>query len=366
MLRLATITVAGVAVAALLAPPLHAEDEPYLALRTGLKCAQCHINHTGGGGRTDFGSAWAQTQLPARTLPFQRRALNDWIAIGLDLRARASGAISDTDPRTTVDMPEAQVQVEARLVRNVLAIYLDQTVGPDRSFAREAFALVERLPGNGYAKAGKLLLPYGLRLWDDQAFIRSLTGFTYTNPDVGFEVGFEPGPLALAVALSNGGGGGVDANSGKQVTGSAALVFPRFRLGVSGSHNTTPGNDRGMVAGFAGVQVGPIGLLGEADLILDSFDTQPDRDQFVGYVEGNWLVRRGFNLKVTYGYHDPTAGLRDGAPELVEDQRIRMRFGVELFPVTFVQVSSFYTLLDDIPQVTTDVDQVSLEVHLHF
>jgi hypothetical protein len=51
---------------------------------------------------------------------------------------------------------------------------------------------------------------------------------------------------------------------------------------------------------------------------------------------------------------------------VVEDQRIRMRFGLETFPVSFVQVSGFYTVVEDIPQVTTDRDQVSLEVHLHF
>ena len=51
---------------------------------------------------------------------------------------------------------------------------------------------------------------------------------------------------------------------------------------------------------------------------------------------------------------------------LPEDQRIRMRFGLEAFPVSFAQVAAFYTLLEDVPQVTTDVDKVSIEFHLHF
>lgn len=351
------VTVAG---------PLRAADEPYLALRTGLKCSQCHVNRTGGGGRNDFGSAWAQTQLPTKSLAFRNRAINDWIAIGADLRARVSGLVSDATPRTTFELNEAQVQVQANLVQRVLTFYLDQTVGPDRAFVREGFALVEGLPGNGYAKAGRILLPYGLRLWDDDAFIRSVTGFTYKTPDIGFEVGFEPGPLTLALAVSNGSTSGVDDNSDKQVTGTAALVFPWVRFGASGTRSSAPGATRAIVGGFAGLQLGPLGLLGEADAIFDSFDSEQDNDQFVGYVEGDLLLYRGVNLKVTYGFHDPTAGFRGEAREVVEDQRIRMRFGLETFPVSFVQVSGFYTLLDDVPQVTTDRDQISLEVHLHF
>lgn len=347
-------------------PPLRAVDEPYLALRTGLKCSQCHVNRTGGGGRNDFGSAWAQTQLPTKSLPFRNRAINDWISIGLDLRAKASGLVSEATPRTTFEINEAQVQVQATLVQRVLAFYLDQTVGPGRAFIREGFALVEGIPGNGYAKAGKILLPYGLRLWDDDAFIRSVTGFTYKTPDIGFEVGFEPGPLTVALALSNGTTSGVDENSDKQVTGTAALVFPRLRFGASATRNSAPGATRAIFGGFAGVQLGPLGLLGEGDAIFDSFDGQQANDQFVGYLEGDLLLYRGVNLKVTYGYHDPTVAIRSEAREVVEDQRIRMRFGFEAFPVSFVQLSAFYTLLDDVPQVTTDRDQISMEVHLHF
>jgi hypothetical protein len=39
---------------------------------------------------------------------------------------------------------------------------------------------------------------------------------------------------------------------------------------------------------------------------------------------------------------------------------------VEIFPVGIAQLSLFYTLLDDIPQVTTDVDQIGLEAHIFF
>jgi hypothetical protein len=82
-------------------------------------------------------------------------------------------------------------------------------------------------------------------------------------------------------------------------------------------------------------------------------------EQVVGYAEVDWLVRRGLNAKVTYGYLDPNRSL-------AENQRVRMRFGLEAFPVAFIRLASFYTLLADIPQAVNDLDQLSLEAHIHF
>ena len=125
------------------------------------------------------------------------------------------------------------------------------------------------------------------------------------------------------------------------------------------SHNSTSTSRRNVFGGFGGFNIGGLVVLGEADWVQDSFDGAPDVDQFVGYIEGDYLAMKGVNAKVTYGFHDPNTDISD-------NQRIRMRFGLETFPVTFVQLSAFYTLLDDVPQVTTDVDVVSLELHVHF
>ena len=333
--------------------------EPYLAVRTGLKCGVCHVNRTGGGGRNLFGSQWAQTALPRQALGTRDRALNEWLSVGFDVRTLATALVSEADPRTNLEMNEAQVQLEARLAPRKLALYLDQTVGPDRAFAREAFVLAEDLPLGGYAKAGKFMPAYGWRLWDDPAFIRSRTGFTYLTPDLGVEVGIEPGPVSWFVSVTNGSFAATDNNSGKMFTSTLALVYPSFRVGASGSHNAGTAGNRNVVGGFAGFRLGPLVVLGEADLITTTFVSgAPDARQLVTYVEGVALVSQGVNLKATWGLHDPD---RDQA----DDQRTRGRFGLELFPVSFVQVSSYYTLLDA-PAGVAQRDVVSLEAHLHF
>lgn len=151
-------------------PP--AAEEPYLAVRTGLKCSACHVNRSGGGGRNAFGSVFAQTQLPMGTTTARNRAINDYLALGFDLRVVGSGTVSRSTPRTAIELEEAQAYLEARLIDRALALYVDQTLGPTRAVAREAFVLVEQPALNSYLKAGKFLLPYGWRLQDDFEYVQ--------------------------------------------------------------------------------------------------------------------------------------------------------------------------------------------------
>lgn len=337
-----------------------ASSEPHLAIRTGLKCSACHVNRSGGGGRSDYGSMYAQTQLPMRAYPTRSRALTEYLAIGWDVRTVASGYVSDRSPQTALELDEANMYLEARLIDRLLALYVDETLGPGRADTREAFALMQ-LPGSGgYVKAGKFLLPYGLRLQDDAEYIRQQTGFTYDTPDIGVEFGLEPGPLSWFVSVTNGTAGAAEGNDGKQVTSSAALVFRQFRLGGSASRNEGDGAARRDVfGGFGGVRIGRLSLLGEVDRIEERPPVGPVLKQDAVYVAGDLLLAKGANAKVTYGYFDRSRAIP-------EDERVRWRFGLELFPVGFLRAAMFYTVDQWIPQATTDPDRISLEFHLHF
>lgn len=359
-----SIGAAAVASCLLLLGPADLSGEPYLSVRTGLKCSQCHVNKTGGGGRTDFGSIYAQTRLPMVQFGFLKRSLNDFLSIGANFRVLASGTARDaTDaiPRSSVEITEQSLQLEARVIKDFLTLYIDQLLGPSGASTREAFALFGNgsLPLEGYVKAGKFFLPYGLRLVDDGEFIRARTGFNYGTPDIGVELGIEPGPLSFFVSFSNGTQGAGEDNSDKQIAGRAALVFRRFRLGASASRNDAPDARRDVVGGFGGFNVGRFTFLGELDYIFDSFEEREDVSQFAGFLEGDFLVIRGLNIKTTYGFLDPNR-------DIGENARVRWRFGAEVFPTQFVQASVFYTLLEDIPQATTDIDRWGIELHVYF
>jgi hypothetical protein len=317
------------------------------------------VNRSGGGARNDFGSVYAQTRLTWSPGEVKSRALTEFLFVGLDLRVKASGTLSESSPRTAVDLDEAQAYLEARLVRERIALYLDQTVGPNRAVAREIFALIEKLPWNGYAKAGKLLVPYGLRLKDDEEFVRAETGFNYDTPDQGVELGLEPGPWSVVLALTNGSVGAVENNSGKLASAVVSYTRSRYRLGLSGSRNTGDGARRDVYGGFGGLRLGPLGILAEVDFVDDRPPASALRRQFLGFVEGDLTLQPGLNAKVTYGYHDRNR-------DVPEDQRIRWRFGLEAFPDPFLQLSGFYVLDQDIPQATADLDRVFLELRLHF
>ena len=333
-------------------------SEPHLAIRLGLQCSQCHINRTGGGGRNDFGSLFGQTQLPLRTSAVRARTADQWLTVGGDLRVLASGTFRESTPRSAVSIEEANIQVSARLVPDVLTLYVDESVGAGGAFAREMFALVDVLPANGYVKAGKFLLPYGYRLPDDAEYIRSRTGYTYATPDQGVEVGMQSGAMSLAVAITNGTQGAPEIDDGKQVLGMASFVFPGFRVGASAARNESDAGRRDVVGAFGGVRLGRLVGLGEVDLIRDRIGAG-DVKQLAGYVEADLLARQGINFKATYGYLDPNRSIE-------ENGRVRGRVGVEVFPVSSLRVSAFYLMLKDIPQAQTDLDRWNLEMYVHF
>ena len=58
--------------------------EPYLAVKTGLKCQSCHVNPIGGGMRNNFGNIYGHSQLPVDTSDFTSSdmgKINDFLGL---------------------------------------------------------------------------------------------------------------------------------------------------------------------------------------------------------------------------------------------------------------------------------------------
>jgi hypothetical protein len=364
--KLRVIYLAGMVLFLMIHVPREATaNEPHLSVRTGFACSVCHTNHTGGGKRNDFGSLYAQTRLPMRILrvdgqgAFLSPRLNDLIAIGADIRARARREETGDETIYPFEIAEGNLYVEAGLIRDRVKIYADQEVAPGSPRSRELFVLLEGFPAKTYVKFGKFFLPFGFRLFDNTEFIRQETGFSFTNSDLGVEFGLEPGPLSVAFAVTNGTQGGAENNSDKQVSGYASLVRSRWRAGVSAMRNEGPTGSRDVVGAFGGFRLGRFVFLGEYEFINDDFSGTTGKDQSVAFVEGDLLVTQGLNLKVTYGFHDPDR-------DVDENARTRLRVGAENFITQFLKASFFYARTEDIPQADADRDEVTVELHAFF
>lgn len=342
--------------------------EPHLAVREGFWCSQCHTNRAGGGKRNAFGANYSQVTLPlwrpgnaTSRIGVVSPNLGDYVSLGADVRVQHvtvqtvrtqfEGEWLEALGGNTLRVPQANLYGELTVVRDHLALYLDEKVGPEGASAREAMILLYGLPYGGYAKAGRILLPYGLRLADDEAFIRQATGFSFGNQDLGVEVGAEPGPAFITAALSNGTLGGTDDNERKQLTASAGVKTRWGRIGASYSWNdgTTPAgmNVRQVGGGFGAVNFGRLTLLSEVDLIVDTArpkgGARTQNFELAAHAEADLLIVRGVAVRAAFGYHDPDMKVK-------EDHRTRLALTVEVFPMPFLRITATYVVREDIPQ----------------
>lgn len=331
-----------------------ASAEPYLAVRTGFKCSQCHVSPTGGGKRTDFGVIYSQTTLPmthfrpAGEPGYFSGKLLDRISIGADYRADFLARLDTEDGRgnvvpgdTALSTSQATVYLQVDVVPEKVSFYLDQRVAPS-GVNREIYALVRGLPLASYVKAGRTLLPYGLRLLDDDAFIRNRTGYTYERHEPGVEVGLEPGPLSfVANATEN------------QLSLTGATTFRRFRVGASYGEDLN-GLGRFVRGAFAGVSFGRFTLLGEGDWITDGA-----LERFAALAELDFLLARGMNVKLAYEVFD-----RDVSAPNVNQERFTV--GVEPFLTQFLQVGIFYRVNRGGQTVSENQDRLTVQLHGFF
>ena len=329
--------------------PAPAHAEPYLAVFKGMHCSSCHSHPAGGGKRSVYGNAFAQTEMPAERLgaadaPIWTGEVLQWLSVGANLRGNYRYVDTpNRDETSAFDITRGTVYVEANVIPNRLSLYLDQQLAPGSSLNREAYLKLKSANQKFHLAAGQFYLPYGLRLQDDTAFVRQATGINFTNPDRGVQFGFESGPWSSQLSLTNGAGGGAETDTGKQVSLVAAFVKPTWRAGVSFNSNDADVGDRQMQNVFVGVNTGPFVWLLEADLIIDDLAGGGERDAIAGLAEGNWLFRQGHNLKFSYDYFDPDN-------DRSEDHQVRWSLIWEYTPIQFLQGRFGARIYDGIPQ----------------
>lgn len=348
--------------------------EPYLAQRYGQQCSACHTNVTGGGKRTDVGLAYAMglSDSPVAS-PFSAN-LGDAISMGANLRADWTYTQFD-DPKTspqgvtgdeiedtsTANISNGTLYFEFAMSDKIL-LYIDEQVAPEGGRTREAFGLYKGVFGDkDYLKVGKFFLPFGLRLQDDEAFIRENTGFNFDNSDIGAEYGAEYGPFAYSLSITNGTQGAGENNTDKQVSSVFSFVQPKYRLGLSLSKNNAINNNSQELYGvFGGLTLGKWVFLGEINAMETTSGADEAVNALIGYASVDYLVTTSTNIKFSYDY-------LDSDDDIDENERTRFSLLGETFLNQYAQVRYGIRRYDGIPQNTfQNQTTIFSEFHVFF
>ena len=94
---------------------------------------------------------------------------------------------------------------------------------------------------------------------------------------------------------------------------------------------------------FFGLRTGPVSWLVEGDYIVDKGTPTGRRELWASFLEGNWLIRKGHNLKVSYEYLDPD-------DDVDENEINRYSILWEYSPIQFTQLRTGVRNFDGIPQ----------------
>jgi hypothetical protein len=325
-----------------------AHAEPYLAAQMGLKCAQCHVNPTGGGMRSIFGNSFAQT-----TLAQQRIGAEEDLWTGQVMKFRSVGGnaranfnyedVPHNGTTNDFDVEEARAYFDFGVIPNRLSVYVDQRFAPGNATNMEANVRYWVKENTFYVKAGRMYLPFGYRFEDDNAFVRQLSGINMQAPDEGLELGLESGPWTAQFAISNGAGGGNETDHGKQFVTRAEFVQSRWRAGASALYNDTDLGARTGVGGFGAVKLGPVVLLGEVDYIDDDSIGAGGTQLMATLAEADFRLMQGHNLKLTYEWFEPDK-------DVDEDEQTRSSLLYEWSPIQFIQLRAGVRIYDGIPQ----------------
>ncbi len=364
-----------------------AQAEPYMALREGYACGDCHTNRSGGGMRNltvqrhgaDIMHVANQGDgvLGKVDERFSPR-ISDFLSVGADFRVVDRLLFQDnpdTDGRVKnntafrdlesndIDVDQATLYAELRLIPDRLSFYIDERVAPGGADNREIFALVDgMLPFGAYIKAGQFFAPWGLKIQDRAAFVSSQSGLNFDNNVAGVEIGRSGGGLSWFVSVSE---NTEDNDADQLLTASASYMwtdsgpFKSIMIGGSAAHDAPGDSEVGSYTAFGGFALGPLSVLAQA-VLLDTEVASVSNQAWAIYGEANWLVANWINAKIAFDWFDPD-------DEVSEDHRNRVSIGLEPFLDEYLQLRLFYRVFNGPEnQLDKNRDELTLEAHLFF
>ena len=342
---------------------------PRFASRTGARCQSCHINPSGGEMRQTYGVQYGRDQLPvpawssAFDIDDFSNVLTNFLGVGADFRTLFYyRQLGDTASDNRLVQMQGDLYLNFRVAKNV-GLFLRK--GLYSGF--EVFGLFNLLPAHGSIKIGKFVPNFGTKVDDHTAYIRTYTGFRpeIDSPELtGGEVAVSPGPLTITGGFYNADAGADfgGLNNKKAFLGRAEGLFSLgtgVNLGLGGdvfTKQNVAGDRKTLMGGFGSFSYGLLSVFGEADLIRNT-TLGNTVTGLVVYIEGDYMVTQGVDLKLAYDFYDPDKDLKTGAFS-------RYSVGVEFFPMGGLGVRPIYRILTESPSNKTQ-NEFDLMFHIY-
>lgn len=351
-----------------------------------LSCGGCHVNPSGGMLRNKAGFTYGTKTLPWKTnIPEEIQSglniikNNRFITIGGDFRGLIlSREGSDVNP---LFFPmQADFYANAN-VGNHIALLAQ--IGMERggnSAVREEFIMLKDFPHNSYIKAGKFIPPYGLRLEDHTAFIRSKINFDQSQPGSyvsGYEAGAEPVLVFARFSQFNADVTPAVGNTSKTARGFSGVAgWQGLWLHLAASYmdikdfaiSPAGTKDRSAYGVFGAVRPKWLPYLNrltyffERDFRRDHSDENngsKDEDADITFHELDYRIAKGANLKLRYETYEP-----DNSNTTDPNEQKRYVAGVDLYPYPFTELNIQYRFKEE--ENEGNISEYLLLAHIWF
>ena len=341
--------------------------EPYLAIRTNQPCSACHINPLGGGGRNSFGAYYGSQVLPANagdTSAMDAGQITELFRISGDLRMNLNNSDNDADETSRgFNTQSGQIYIAIQPKGSKFMLYIDEQVAPGGALNREAWVKAQLGNSRHYVKAGTIMLPFGYRIEDDEAFGRIASRVNFDSRDTGVELGLEFSKVTINFAVSNGSPSPTNSDTLFSYATRAEYIGNNYRAGVSYLTNETEqtgiDSQTDMFALFGGFNLMGFTFLSEFDSVSEEFNGVETTQQALLF-EVNKEIKKGYNLKLTLEELDPDT-------DVDNDERTRNSILLEATPWANVQMRTGIRVYEDIPQRASGTgNEAFVQLHLYY
>ena len=380
---------------------------PLFAARQGLMCQNCHFDPNGGGPRNDFGFAYARNRHSIEPEDSTSKwhdldltnKIGETMPVYVGINHRFMLLDNNTAPVEGLDRlgffnMENAIHLAFQPHPQLTLVYTTDAFANSPSAPRqskEAWGMIGGLPFNGYVRAGRFRVPFGLRIDDHTVATRNsfldfstqeaFLPYDPRDPDMGIEVGGSNANWFGRGSFTNGDARGLlpefaetkalklGYNSSQFQT--AASFYDKYNSERAGAPGPPKRATRWGLYGLT--HVGPFSAIGEVAAGTDEAEPDPSSglasgpktNQLAWFAEVDYTPIRWLNGRLRYDYlaldrgSDPGTGIRD-----VSHRRYAAE--AEYLPVPFAELRAVIRWIDHEDVALHDEAQGYLQFHFSY